>query len=163
MALVWCATAAVVYAARGDYYSSSPPDAATDATPRATLLDFGWKVNVTYSIPHPHGNPDVPIAANDSGGDLPEFDYNWSSVPDPPLDLPPLDDKRPYCPHAPCPYISPCPTWPRPTLGCDVNYSDAGWRTVNLPHDFVVEGTFNKYADGRHGYLPYGKVHILYM
>ena len=131
--------------------------AISPAFPRATLLDFGWKINVTYSIPRPHGHSEITNPYNHSSHErFSEFKPTTNSS----LPEPRLDDNRPFCPHAPCPYISPCPTWPRPTLGCDVNYSDAGWRSVNLPHDFVVEGSFNKYADGRHGYLPYGKVTV---
>jgi beta-galactosidase len=33
-------------------------------------------------------------------------------------------------------------------------YDDSGWRTVHLPHDFVVEGTFTPTADPGHGSLP---------
>eukprot|EP00475_Leptophrys_vorax_P002312 TRINITY_DN11298_c0_g5_i1.p1 TRINITY_DN11298_c0_g5~~TRINITY_DN11298_c0_g5_i1.p1 ORF type:complete len:825 (-),score=214.28 TRINITY_DN11298_c0_g5_i1:967-3348(-) len=39
---------------------------------------------------------------------------------------------------------------------CSPSYDDSQWRQVNLPHDFVVEGVFNKSADKSHGYLPYG-------
>ena len=34
------------------------------------------------------------------------------------------------------------------------SYDDSGWRTVNLPHDYVVEGTFTNTADAGHGSLP---------
>lgn len=33
-------------------------------------------------------------------------------------------------------------------------YDDAAWRTVHLPHDFVVEGTFDPKGDSSHGFLP---------
>lgn len=33
-------------------------------------------------------------------------------------------------------------------------FDDHGWRTVHLPHDFVVEGTFTPRADPGHGSLP---------
>ena len=33
-------------------------------------------------------------------------------------------------------------------------YDDGGWRTVHLPHDFIVEGTFSPKADAGHGFLP---------
>ncbi|RYG20940.1 DUF4982 domain-containing protein, partial [bacterium] len=33
-------------------------------------------------------------------------------------------------------------------------YNDRGWRTVHLPHDYVVEGTFDPQADTGHGSLP---------
>ena len=39
---------------------------------------------------------------------------------------------------------------------CDPKTDDSTWRGLNLPHDFVVEGTFNITADKSHGYLPYG-------
>jgi beta-galactosidase len=34
------------------------------------------------------------------------------------------------------------------------NYDDSAWRTVHLPHDYIVEGTFTNTADRGHGYLP---------
>ena len=39
---------------------------------------------------------------------------------------------------------------------CKERFDDSSWRTVNLPHDFVVEGNFTQTADMAHGYLPYG-------
>ena len=33
-------------------------------------------------------------------------------------------------------------------------FNEAGWRTVHLPHDYVVEGTFTPTADPSHGSLP---------
>jgi len=36
------------------------------------------------------------------------------------------------------------------------NYNDNSWRTLNIPHDFVVEATFDKAGDQSHGYLPKG-------
>jgi beta-galactosidase len=35
-------------------------------------------------------------------------------------------------------------------------FSDANWRTVNLPHDWVVELPFDPSADAGHGYHPVG-------
>jgi len=35
-------------------------------------------------------------------------------------------------------------------------FNDAGWRAVDLPHDWVVEGTFTREAGPSHGYLPTG-------
>lgn len=32
-------------------------------------------------------------------------------------------------------------------------YDDSSWQTVNVPHDYVVEGTFDPKADEAHGYL----------
>jgi beta-galactosidase len=34
------------------------------------------------------------------------------------------------------------------------DYDDRSWKPVHLPHDFVVEGTFDPKADGSHGFLP---------
>ena len=34
------------------------------------------------------------------------------------------------------------------------DFDDHGWRTVHLPHDFVVEGKFDPQADRNHGFLP---------
>lgn len=39
---------------------------------------------------------------------------------------------------------------------CDPKTDDSSWRRLNLPHDFVVEGTFSPDADMAHGYLPFG-------
>jgi hypothetical protein len=39
---------------------------------------------------------------------------------------------------------------------CEPSFDDSGWRSLDLPHDFVVEGTFSKSADQAHGYLPFG-------
>jgi beta-galactosidase len=35
-------------------------------------------------------------------------------------------------------------------------FNDTAWRTVNLPHDWVVELPFERAADGSHGYKPVG-------
>src|SRR5271155_5609210 len=32
------------------------------------------------------------------------------------------------------------------------HFSDAAWRTVNLPHDWAIELPFDKTADGSHGF-----------
>ena len=34
------------------------------------------------------------------------------------------------------------------------SFDDRAWRTVHLPHDFVVEGTYSENADRNHGFLP---------
>ncbi|MBV9124814.1 MAG: DUF4982 domain-containing protein [Planctomycetes bacterium] len=34
------------------------------------------------------------------------------------------------------------------------DYDDHEWRTVHLPHDFLIEGKFSSQADARHGSLP---------
>jgi hypothetical protein len=39
---------------------------------------------------------------------------------------------------------------------CDPSTDDSSWRKLDLPHDFVVEGTFSPSADKSHGYLPFG-------
>src|ERR1700691_1003541 len=36
------------------------------------------------------------------------------------------------------------------------SFSDAGWRTGNLPHDWAVELPFDSTADGSHGFHPVG-------
>ncbi len=36
------------------------------------------------------------------------------------------------------------------------NYNDSAWRSLNLPHDWVVELPFNSSADGGHGFKPVG-------
>jgi beta-galactosidase len=36
------------------------------------------------------------------------------------------------------------------------SFSDASWRTVNLPHDWAVELPFDPSADGSHGFHPVG-------
>ncbi|HUJ08652.1 MAG TPA: beta-galactosidase GalA [Verrucomicrobiae bacterium] len=36
------------------------------------------------------------------------------------------------------------------------SFSDASWRTVNLPHDWAVELPFDQHADGSHGFHPVG-------
>jgi hypothetical protein len=38
---------------------------------------------------------------------------------------------------------------------CSVPFPDAGWRNVNTPHDFIVEGKPDPNADRGHGYLPF--------
>ena len=38
----------------------------------------------------------------------------------------------------------------------DKLFSDAAWRTVNLPHDWVVELPFDRSADMSHGFKPVG-------
>ena len=35
------------------------------------------------------------------------------------------------------------------------DYADAGWRSLDVPHDFVVEGTFAPNASENHGFLPF--------
>ena len=45
-------------------------------------------------------------------------------------------------------------TGPRP--GGRHAFSDADWRTLNLPHDWAVELPFDQKADGSHGFKPVG-------
>lgn len=35
-------------------------------------------------------------------------------------------------------------------------WTDASWRTVNLPHDWAVDLPFDKAGDGNHGFKPLG-------
>jgi beta-galactosidase len=44
----------------------------------------------------------------------------------------------------------------RPSGPALPSFDDSSWSTVHLPHDFVVEGTFDREADGSHGFLPKG-------
>jgi beta-galactosidase len=37
------------------------------------------------------------------------------------------------------------------------SFSDAGWRTVNLPHDWAIEMPFDQRADGSHGFRAVGR------
>lgn len=39
---------------------------------------------------------------------------------------------------------------------CKSATDDSAWRTLDVPHDFVVEGNFSRDADMAHGYLPFG-------
>jgi len=33
-------------------------------------------------------------------------------------------------------------------------YDDSAWQRVNVPHDYIVEGTFDPKAESQHDYLP---------
>lgn len=44
--------------------------------------------------------------------------------------------------------LSPAPDFLSPA------YDDSAWPTVNVPHDYIVAGTFDAKADEAHGYLP---------
>ena len=35
------------------------------------------------------------------------------------------------------------------------SFDDSKWRTVHLPHDYVVEGSFDPHGDVSHGTLPH--------
>ena len=39
---------------------------------------------------------------------------------------------------------------------CQPSFDDSHWRVIDVPHDFVVEGSFSRTADQAHGYLPFG-------
>ena len=41
------------------------------------------------------------------------------------------------------------------SLPCAATFADAGWRSVNTPHDFVVEGGYSPENDMEHGFLPF--------
>jgi beta-galactosidase len=38
--------------------------------------------------------------------------------------------------------------------GIGLKYDDSSWRSVDLPHDFAVEGVYNRNNNSGHGYLP---------
>ena len=40
---------------------------------------------------------------------------------------------------------------------CQPDFDDSKWRSLDLPHDFVVEGNFTPDGDTSHGFLPYNK------
>lgn len=54
------------------------------------------------------------------------------------------------------PEPEPTPGYPCDVPQCRSNFDDSSWPLVNVPHDFVVSGDFDKRADKSHGYLPYG-------
>ena len=41
------------------------------------------------------------------------------------------------------------------SLPCAFAFPDTSWRTVNTPHDFVVEGAYSPENDAEHGFLPF--------
>ena len=44
---------------------------------------------------------------------------------------------------------------PAPAAAClSAAYDDSSWQKVNVPHDYIVDGTFDPKADEAHGYLP---------
>lgn len=56
--------------------------------------------------------------------------------------------------------VTPTPT-PGPGTACSdprcaPGTDDSTWRTVSVPHDFIVEGDFSRTATESAGYLPYG-------
>lgn len=58
---------------------------------------------------------------------------------------------RPPAPPAP-----PAPAGACSDPRCAPGTDDSKWRTVSIPHDFVVEHNFSASGDKSHGYLPYG-------
>lgn len=67
----------------------------------------------------------------------------------------PLAPSPPPAPPAPTPV--PAPTGPACTdVRCMPDTDDSDWRQVDLPHDFVVEGTFSANASASQGFLPFG-------
>ena len=55
-------------------------------------------------------------------------------------------------PPAPQPVAAPCTD---SALPCAPAHADASWRSVDTPHDFVVEGAYSPANDKEHGYLPF--------
>jgi beta-galactosidase len=43
---------------------------------------------------------------------------------------------------------------PTPSSPVSPDYPDASWQQVDVPHDYVVAGTFSQKANGDHGFLP---------
>ena len=41
-------------------------------------------------------------------------------------------------------------------LYCNPGYDDSGWRILELPHDWSIEGEFSKEHSGRNAWLPGG-------
>ena len=60
----------------------------------------------------------------------------------------------PSPPGPPQPSSAPCTDASKP---CSQAFDDSAWRTVNTPHDFIVEGVADQNADRGHGYLPFNK------
>ena len=56
---------------------------------------------------------------------------------------------------APKPPKIPPATCTDESLPCAPAFADAGWRSVNTPHDFVVEGAYSQDNDEEHGFLPF--------
>ena len=58
---------------------------------------------------------------------------------------------------APSTDAQPAPTSPCALPGCTPSTNDAGWRVLDLPHDFIVEGNFSEKTPASTGYLPLTK------
>jgi len=65
-----------------------------------------------------------------------------------------LRTSAPAPPGPPRPSSAPCTN---ASLPCAQAFDDSAWRTVNTPHDFIVEGVASPDADRGHGYLPFNK------
>jgi hypothetical protein len=59
-------------------------------------------------------------------------------------------------PPQPIPSASCTAAWCMPSTPDDPGKGNEWRGGVNIPHDFVLEGTFGESADMSHGYLPYG-------
>ena len=57
-------------------------------------------------------------------------------------------------PGPPAPSKTPCTDVSKP---CAQGFNDSSWRSVNTPHDFIVEGVVNPSCDRGHGYLCFNK------
>jgi len=57
--------------------------------------------------------------------------------------------------RAPPPPAPPTTDCTDAALPCAAAFSDAAWRTVSVPHDFINEGAYTPTADREHGYLPF--------
>jgi beta-galactosidase len=55
-------------------------------------------------------------------------------------------------PPTPTPPPTPCMNASQP---CSPTFVDADWRSINTPHDFVVEGAYSPTNDLEHGFLPF--------
>ena len=78
--------------------------------------------------------------------------------PGPPQPHPPPHPPPPHPPPAPAPPPLP-PSPPNGPCGvpqCQPAMDDSSWRSVNVPHDFMVEGNFSASNDISQGFLPFG-------
>ena len=41
------------------------------------------------------------------------------------------------------------------SLPCSPSFVDTSWRDINVPHDFIVEGSYSEHHDKEHGFLPF--------
>jgi hypothetical protein len=75
--------------------------------------------------------------------------------PSPPGPPPPSPPSPPPAPPSPTPPPPPSPG-PCAETACQPQTDDSGWRTVDVPHDFMVEGQFDPGNDISQGFLPFG-------